>query len=340
MTWLTWRHLRAQATAVYAAVLAAAVVLAITGPRLTRLGKGSTSLFDQLTKSDRNLYYAGIVVLAIAPAVIGAFWGAPLVARELEAGTHRLVWNQSVTRARWLATKLALTTLCAAMAVGVLSLAISWWSAPLDGATGSQRGSLPSRLTPIAFGMRGLAPVAYTVLAVSLGIALGVLLRRTLPAMALTLAIMTFVQIAVPLWVRPHLLPPTTHTVLLSRSTLDSIRADGPGAPVSIGVRPAHPGDWVLSQQTVDRAGRTVALPSWFTSCVTPPPITSAVPQRVQAPDLEACLSRLTSEGYQQRVVYQPVNRFWPLQWAETGLLLLLSALLWLFSFRWTRRLS
>ena len=45
-------------------------------------------------------------MVALAPAVIGAFWGAPLVARELEAGTHRLVWNQSVTRTRWLATKL------------------------------------------------------------------------------------------------------------------------------------------------------------------------------------------------------------------------------------------
>jgi hypothetical protein len=274
------------------------------------------------------------------PSIIGAFWGAPLVARELEAGTHRLVWNQSVTRTRWLATKLALTTVCAAIAVGLLSVAISWWSAPLDGASGSQRGSLPSRLTPIAFSMRDLVPVAYTVFAVSLGIALGVLLRRALPAMALTLAVMTFVQIAVPLWVRPHLLPATSHTVVLGRDTLDSIRADGPGAPVSIGVRPAHPGDWVLSQRTVDRAGRTVTLPSWFSSCVLPPQITSAVPQRSEAPDIKGCLSRLTAEGYQQRVVYQPVNRFWPLQWAETGLFLLLSALLWLFSFRWTRRLS
>ncbi|MDX6266216.1 MAG: hypothetical protein QOD70_956, partial [Frankiales bacterium] len=178
MTWLTWRQLRAHATAVYAAVLALAVVLAVTGPRLTRFGQAS--LFDQLTRSDRNLYYAGIVVLALAPAVIGAFWGAPLVARELEAGTHRLVWNQSITRTRWLATKLVLTLLCAAIAVGVLSLAITWWSAPLDGAIGSQRGSLPSRLTPIAFSMRDLVPVSYTVFAVSLGTALGVLLRRAL----------------------------------------------------------------------------------------------------------------------------------------------------------------
>ena len=40
------------------------------------------------------------------PALIGAFWGAPLITREFEAGTFRLAWNQSVTRARWLAIKL------------------------------------------------------------------------------------------------------------------------------------------------------------------------------------------------------------------------------------------
>ncbi|MCW2707374.1 MAG: putative transrane transport protein [Frankiales bacterium] len=340
MTWLTWRQLRAQATAVYAAVLALAVVLAVTGPRLTRLGQGQVSLFDQLTRSDRNLYYAGIVVLALAPAVIGAFWGAPLVARELEAGTHRLVWNQSITRTRWLATKLVLTLLCAAIAVGVLSLAVTWWSAPLDGATGSQRGSLPSRLTPIAFSMRDLVPVAYTVFAVSLGTALGVLLRRALPAMALTLAVTAFVQIAVPLWVRPHLLPPTSQLVVLGRDTLDSIMADETGTAVRIGVRPAHRGDWVLSQQTVDSAGQAVALPSWFNSCVAPPPPVGVASQRSEAPDVSGCFSRLTAEGYQQHVVYQPVSRFWPLQWAETALLLVLSALLAVFTFQWTRRLS
>ena len=50
-------------------------------------------------------------MLAVVPAVVGAFWGAPLVARELEAGTHRLAWTQSVTRGRWLATRLGLTLL-------------------------------------------------------------------------------------------------------------------------------------------------------------------------------------------------------------------------------------
>ena len=47
--------------------------------------------------------------------------------------------------------------------------------------------------------------------------------------MALTLAIYVFVQIAVPLWVRPHLVPPTTTTMVISRATLDGIGIDGSG---------------------------------------------------------------------------------------------------------------
>ena len=62
-------------------------------------------VFDHLTGTDTALFYAGIAVLAVVPPLIGAFWGAPVVARELETGTYRLVWNQSVTRSTWLAAK-------------------------------------------------------------------------------------------------------------------------------------------------------------------------------------------------------------------------------------------
>jgi len=52
----------------------------------------------------------GLVVLVV-PALIGVFWGAPLIARELETGTFRLAWTQSVTRTRWLAVKLGVVVL-------------------------------------------------------------------------------------------------------------------------------------------------------------------------------------------------------------------------------------
>ena len=108
MIWLTWRQFRVQAAAVAAVAVACRAGPgrhrpAARRPRHDRTATSSTSS----PANDRHLFYAGIVVLAVAPAIIGVFWGAPLVARELEAGTHRLAWTQSVTRTRWLATSSA-----------------------------------------------------------------------------------------------------------------------------------------------------------------------------------------------------------------------------------------
>ncbi|HET9944904.1 MAG TPA: ABC transporter permease subunit [Actinomycetes bacterium] len=338
MIWLTWRQFRVQAVAVYTAVAAVAAIVAITGPRLAELARIDANVFDRLTTADRNLFYAGVVVMAVAPAVVGAFWGAPVVARELEGGTHRLAWNQTVTRTRWLATKLGVTTLAAAAAAGLLTLAVTWWSAPLDGAASMTRGGLPSRLTPVTFAMRGVAPIGYAVFAVALGVAVGIVLRRSLAAVAVTLAVFTFVQIAMPLWVRPHLVAPAQQTIAFTDANFDGIGMSGTSARLRITVTTGNRGDWVLSNETVDATGQVVALPSWVTDCL-PPPVGRAAGGTVKA-TLRDCFARLTDEGYRQRVTYQPADRFWTLQWAETALFLGLSGLLTGFSFWWIRRLA
>jgi len=341
MIWLTWRQFRIQLLAVYALVGAVCVWLALTGPALAHLAARNKDVYDLLSSTDLLLFNGGIAVLAVAPAVIGIFWGAPLVARELESGTYRLAWNQSVTRWRWLAAKLGFSVLATAVAVGILTTTVTWWAQPLDGIQGSQRGSLASRMTPISFAMRGVVPVSYAVFAVLLGTLVGLVVRRSVPAMALTLAIYVLVQVAVPWWVRPHLIPPTTTTVFLSEDTLDGIASTGSG-PFKITARGADPRDWVLTNQTVDAEGHPAALPSWFGDCLPPPPSdpgSGATTQVHQAPGtLDACLSRLSDEGYRQRLVYQSHRHFWRLQWAETGLYLAASGVLAGLSFWWVRR--
>jgi ABC-type multidrug transport system permease subunit len=108
------------------------------------------------------LYFAGGAAVYLTPALIGIFWGAPLVTRELEAGTLRLTWNQSVTRTRWMAAKLALIGLVAMATAGLLSLMVTWWSGPIDQAGGFPvtMGQL-SRFSPLVFDARGFAPVGY-----------------------------------------------------------------------------------------------------------------------------------------------------------------------------------
>ena len=346
MIWLTWRQFRASFIAVCVLMAAACVWLAVTGPSLAGLAHRNTDVYDLLTRADRFLFYGGIAVLAVAPALLGIFWGAPLVARELETGTYRLAWNQSITRRRWLAAKLGLSVLAVAVVVGILTLAITWWAHPIDGAQGNAHGSLPSRMTPISFGMRGIVPIGYAVFALVLGTLIGLIIRRSIPAMAMTLAVYVLVQVAVPMWVRPHLVTPVTATVEISEKTIDSISSEA-GGPFTITTQTSSPGAWVVTNQTVDSDGRAAALPSWFADCLPPPPgaegrdSQGTVQAHPSTGTLDACLSRLTDEGYQQRMVYHPASHFWPLQWAETGLYLVASALLAGLSFWWIRfRLS
>ncbi|EAP97899.1 putative transmembrane transport protein [Janibacter sp. HTCC2649] len=343
MTWLIWRQIRTQFLAVHALVAAGAVVLAVSGPRLADLTPVDGSIFSQLTQLDRFTYYSGIVVLAVVPALIGIFWGAPLVARELENGTHRLAWNQSVTRTRWLAAKLGVATLATALAVGTLTLAVTWWTNPLDGIQSETRGSLPSRLAPVAFAMRGIVPISYAVFALVLGVTLGILLRRSLPAMALTLAIYVVVQIAVPFVVRANLIPTQTQTVAISMDTMAGLGSQGGSDVVEFQAQAKDPGDWVIANDTVDSTGKVTGLPAWFAKCMPQPPRqppsgSGDVPSQAPAASLDACFDRLATEGYQQRVVVQPVSHFWPLQWAETGLYAAVSALLAGLAFWWTKR--
>ena len=137
MIWLTWRQFRVQAVAVLGALAAAAVLLAVTGPQLADMFRrhGDRLLRPARPRrhQDGDLRRRDWSSSTLVPAVVGVFWGAPLVARELEAGTHRLVWNQSVTRTRWLAIKLGARRPGAALA-GLSGLALTWWCAPLDDA--------------------------------------------------------------------------------------------------------------------------------------------------------------------------------------------------------------
>jgi hypothetical protein len=112
------------------------------------------------------VYWGGIFVFYAVPAIIGMFWGAPLIARELEAGTFRVAWTQSVTRARWLAVKLGLAGLASMAAAGLVSLMVTWWSSRVDPLDPFGM----NRLQPAMFGTRGIAPIGYAAFAFVLGV--------------------------------------------------------------------------------------------------------------------------------------------------------------------------
>jgi hypothetical protein len=226
MIWLGWRQLRGAALMSGAVLLLAAVMWIVTGLQLRQAGR--------VVDAFRLVQLINTTMVAV-PALIGAFWGAPLVAREYETGTYRLAWTQSVTPVRWLATKFVVVGGCGTLLAGLSTLGIDWWSAPIDAAAGNA-------FTPALFSVRGVVPLAYTVFAFALGVACGVLLRRTLPAMAATLAVFAVVRLVVTLWIRPHFASPVT-TVLMPSVV------SGNGTPTANGSSVTDTGGWVLSDQ-------------------------------------------------------------------------------------------
>jgi ABC-2 family transporter protein len=343
MIWLTWRQFRGQAIAAAAALGVVAIALGATGPglvtRYDQFGLGSchgtacTPLAAKFLEDLRggpyhSLFYGGLFLMYLVPGLIGIFWGAPLIAHELERGTHRLAWNQSVSRTRWTAMKLGVIGLAAIATAGLLSLMINWWASPIDSAMNFGQpwsGSGVPRISPLAFDARGIAPLGYAAFAFALGVTAGVLIRKTLPAMAVTLVIFAAVQFLVPNYVRPHLIPPVHATAPMNAYDNNEIMISSPGNTMTLVGNFSRPGAWILSNQTVTSSGRLFTGPA------------GAACTGNSAPN--ACSNWINSLHLRQSVSYQPASRFWPLQWIETGIYLVLAAGLgWLCAWQVRRR--
>jgi ABC-2 family transporter protein len=333
MIWLTWRQFRVSALTVFGPLGAMAVALALTAPRLNRdyadlLARCENGcigdVYDHFFFPRAGVYFGLNLLVAVVPAVVGVFWGAPLISREFETGTQDLVWQQSVPRRRWLAVKVGLIGLAALAAAGLAVVAVSWWSRPLDATaiTGL------TRLSPGLFGARGYVVLGYTAFAFTLGVAAGLLIRRTVPAMAVTFAVFVAAQIVMPAIVRPHLATPARLDIAITANNLSGVDASGRnGAVRGLIVEFGPPGAWVLTNETVDSAGRTVGtLPAWVAACATPEEPSGEIVQ-------QQCIDRLTAAGYRQAVTYHPADRFWPFQAYETAIFGMLSLLLVGFCF-------
>jgi ABC-type transport system involved in multi-copper enzyme maturation permease subunit len=354
MTWLTWRQFRAQAITAVAALALFAILLAVTKSHMSSLYEasgltgchggtctGPANTFLNQLASGRGvpflptganayviLYFLSVVVILVAPAIVGMFWGAPLIARELETGTCRLAWSQSITRTRWLTVKLALLGVAAMVVTEAFSLLQAWWAAPIGKAVGL--GGSASIFTEGRYGLfvfptHGITPLGYAVFAFALGVTTGLLIRRPIPAMAVTLAIFGVVQFVIPLWIRPHLVP-SSRTIATIKAAGANVYALGRVTMAgSAGAVPGQPGAWILSSGFADTAGRSVS---------TVPRACESAIQAVQGPRNPVRLNNcLTSHGIRVTESYQPLSHYWPLQWAETGLFLALALALAGFCF-------
>ena len=316
----TWFRFRTQALVAAGVLAVLAVVLLVTGIRLADAYDAAVAACkprgdcaSALRHFPSSGYLAAgnamhLLVIAV-PCVLGMFWGAPLAAREFETGTFRLAWTQGSTRTRWLAVKLAVAGTASMAAAGLLSLMVTWWNSPIAAA------QMTARLDPGIFSESGIAPVGYAAFAFASGVTAGLLSRRTVPAMAVTLAVFAaVVWLAFPAWVRPHLLPPAQATVPLSTGSVNGFEYTSPDQRALFvqTAPPDIPGAWILSAQLTAPGGRPVSTVPATGACGPNAPGNS-------------CQAHVLSLHLRQAVTYQPASRYWPLQWYETGIYLALA---------------
>ncbi|MDQ2848098.1 MAG: hypothetical protein M3Y77_17490 [Actinomycetota bacterium] len=349
---LSLRQFRIQAGVALGLLLIVAVLLISTRPHLAHLydlyAKAQTACAASdncrqvnvnLGRVDQLLELIGTALVAL-PALIGAFWGAPLISRELETGTHRLAWTQSVSRTHWLRAKLAVVGLASVATTGLLSLLVTWWSSPID------RAHL-NRFGAGVFGERNIAPLGYAAFGFVLGVTAGVLIRRTLPAMATTLGVFLGVRLAFSYLVRPHLMSPRHLTTSLAEVTQGFGSTNG-GPPTLFAGPPNLPNAWVYSTRILDADGHGLTSQAALSACPnlalplpeTVPGSGHAVPTQAPADARQAfqtCVTKLSST-YHGLVTYQPANRYWIFQSYETAIFLAAAAVLGWLCFYLIRR--
>lgn len=297
MIWVTWRQHRTEGFLVLGVLVLSSLLLLITGLNMAHTFQQSglstclannthhPSVCDPLAEPFQNQYgslYLFAIALLLLPILLGALVGAPLVAREWEQRTHRLVWMQSITRTRWLTVKVLLllgTSLLVALA---LLIELSWWYNPFS--------QLSGRLNPIAFDFSGPVLLASTVLALALGIFAGTLTRRTVLAILLTLALIAAIRLPVEFVLRPNYEPPITVTWSFAPTAV----------PPTLGAS-----DWEIGQGFLDPQGNKVST----ISC-----------NGLQTKGLAQCAKEDGYRG--NYLSYQPANRFWAFQWIETSIYL------------------
>ena len=302
MTWLLWRQHRIHLAIAGILLAAFGIPALVTGGHLADAlsacqssGCSGVDLLDQ---------YRGMNVLVdltiMVPLLIGVFWGAPIVGKELETGTAVLAWTQSSTRRHWLRMKLVTLFGLAALSSAAVSGLVTWWSQ-------AHNSTVESRFTGLQFDIQGIVPVAYAIFAAAVGLTAGIVWRRALPAMATTVGVFVGVRLLVELVFRQSYMSPLTLGSSLG------VKSDIPSGSLGISSDLYYHGHVVNGQ---------VNLPD---ACVS-------------ATSRDAMSACMDAHGYQFRATYQPASRYWPFQFIEAGIFVALAAALAVLAIIWLRR--
>jgi hypothetical protein len=309
MTWVGWRQQRLEAVVVAVMLAAVAALLVPTG--LTMLsayhhdglascvtGPPGGACDDVVHAFQQRFDRLGNLIawFTLIPGLFGVLLAAPLI-NQLEQGTYRLDWTQGITRRRWVTVKLGLAVLSAVVAAGVFIALVTWWRTPLVRIEGRMENSV--------YDSEGVVAVGYTLFALGLAVAIGVVWRRAVPALVTAFGLYFAARLVVDTWLRQHLVAPLHVTF--------PARGNGPDLNHA----------WVLSQYPSDAHGHALATEI---SCPHGAGGACAVPKE------------LLNDVQYFHAVYHAASHFWPLQAIECSLFAGAAAALLAFAAWWTIR--
>jgi hypothetical protein len=256
MIWVSWRQHRSEAFGCLAVLVGLAGYAILVGTSMrTAFGNeglpgclahsqgtacpGAVMAFTNEFGSEVNIAFWSVAL--IVPGLIGVLVGAPLIARELEYGTWRLAWSQSVPRARWLAVKLAMVTGGLIVLGAAMTAVITWYRAPMDQLTG--------RLQHNIYDFEGLVPTGYILCAFGFAVLAGLVIRRSIPAMIAAFIPWLTIRLVVEFLFRASFLAPLK---IACSATPGRCSGHGNGGSGISAIPPAtgHIGDWVLNPST------------------------------------------------------------------------------------------
>jgi len=216
MTWVSWRLERTEALIVLGILALLAALLVPTGIQMAdayhRDGLAACLSVNPGPTCGNKLgdfrqHFQSLIDLSnwftLVPGLIGVLLAAPFIF-DLEHGTYRLAWTQSITRDRWLLGKLGSAAVAAALAAGALILLFTWWRAPsvhLDG-----------RLDTGNYDSTGIVVIGYTLFALALAVALGAIWRRAAASLAVAFVGYFAARVFVDVLLRDHLVAPVKAT--------------------------------------------------------------------------------------------------------------------------------
>ncbi|MFD5826167.1 ABC transporter permease [Lentzea sp. NPDC060358] len=207
MIWASWRQQRLQLlTLLGLVVVGAGIIFLVRSSMISDLDEsgvaGCVARVEECAAPDQAVKAfvetwgdrldVGRMLITVFPALIGVFVGAPLFAREIEQGTHVLAFTQSVSRTRWMFSKLVIALVPALAALVALQWLVSWWLT----AAGVLGPLVNGPFNSVNFGIEHVSPTGYALFAFALGTFIGVLSRRTLVAMTAGLGIFAISRFA------------------------------------------------------------------------------------------------------------------------------------------------